>query len=189
MEAVGNVQQSVPVIKKESTGSTGSRGYKYATLKQTWQAAQAAIKQNDLVVSQSPTAGEHGGMYFETTIFHTKSGEWINNVMTMTITKDDPQSIGAAITYYRRYTLTSMLGLIADDDDDATEHKLATSQQKGKIVGAIRQYFPEAKTPSDINKVLNDIVGKHPSYIREDEADRIVGLVASYKTTDTDEEA
>ena len=29
----------------------------------------------------------------------------------------DPQKIGSAITYYRRYTLTSLLGLQAEDDD------------------------------------------------------------------------
>jgi len=30
---------------------------------------------------------------------------------------NDPQKLGSAITYYRRYTLASLLGLQADDDD------------------------------------------------------------------------
>ena len=29
----------------------------------------------------------------------------------------DPQKIGSAITYYRRYTLQSLLGIQAEDDD------------------------------------------------------------------------
>jgi hypothetical protein len=30
---------------------------------------------------------------------------------------DDPQKLGSAVTYYRRYTLQSLLGLQAEDDD------------------------------------------------------------------------
>ena len=33
---------------------------------------------------------------------------------------NDPQKIGGAITYYRRYTLVSLLGLQAEDDDGNT---------------------------------------------------------------------
>ena len=30
---------------------------------------------------------------------------------------EDPQKLGSAVTYYRRYTLQSLLGLQAEDDD------------------------------------------------------------------------
>lgn len=36
---------------------------------------------------------------------------------------DDPQKEGSSITYYRRYTLLSLLGLRADNDDDANAAK------------------------------------------------------------------
>ncbi len=42
----------------------------------------------------------------------------------------NPQKIGSAITYYRRYTLVSLLGLQAEDDDGNTA--IPTGQQKQK---------------------------------------------------------
>jgi len=40
---------------------------------------------------------------------------------------NDPQKLGSAITYYRRYTLASLLGLQADDDDGNLASGKATS--------------------------------------------------------------
>lgn len=34
------------------------------------------------------------------------------------LTKQDPQALGSAITYARRYGYTTLLGLVAEDDDD-----------------------------------------------------------------------
>ncbi len=181
MQAIFNIQQTVPVIKRESKGSTGNRSYSYASLKETWTAAQAAIKANGVVVIQSPTTDSMSGQFFRTTINHVKSGQWISETMQMLITKDDPQSIGAAITYYRRYMLTSMLGLIPDDDNDAAEHMLATAKQKKQIVGAVKESYPDLEKPEDINTTLNNILGKHPSYVREDEAEDAIELIKAFR--------
>ena len=42
----------------------------------------------------------------------------------------DPQKLGSAITYYRRYTLQSLLGLQAEDDDGNTATKQVKQQAK-----------------------------------------------------------
>lgn len=182
MKAIFNVQQAVGLIKKEATGSTGSRTYKYATLDKVWEAATGQLKAEGLVVTQSPTTGDQSmGDFFQTTIYHVPSGEWVQNTMMMRVAKDDPQSIGSAITYYRRYMLVSMLGLIVQGDDtDATEHKLATAVQKARIIGAVKQIFPDLQTDTEIIKSIQNIVGKHPSYIREDEADGALEMVKAF---------
>lgn len=180
IEAIHKVQQGADPVKKTTSGQVGSRAYKYANLVDTWDTIKSLMHSNGLTVVQSPTMGEHNvGMQFVTTIYHS-SGEWISETMQMTLQREDPQGIGAAITYYRRYMLTSMLGLIPDDDNDAKEHRLATAQQKAQWIGAIKQIYPDIEKPQDIIQTIENIVGKHPSRIREDEAENTLNLIKAF---------
>ena len=191
MEAIRNVQQTVPPLKRENTGSTGKRSYKYTTLDKVWESASASIKQEGLAILQSPTTGDASiGNFFQTTIYHIDSEEFITETMHMNTAKEDPQGIGSAITYYRRYMLVSMLGLIVQgDDNDAADHKLATAHQKAKVIGAVKQVFPDVTSQADIINTIQNIVGKHPSYLREDEADDAVALVLAFNSKkETDEQ-
>ena len=70
----------------------------------------------------------------------------------------DPQKLGSAITYYRRYTLQSLLGLLAQDDDGNTATKQVQKQtvESRKPALTIEQY-QKAKngTKEQIQTVLN----------------------------------
>ena len=189
MVAIGHVQQNADPVKKDTTGQVGTRAYKYANLVSTWDTVKDLLRDNKLVVVQSPVTAENNvGGFFETTIYHTESGEWINETMQMVLQRDDPQAIGAAITYYRRYMITSMLGLIPDDDNDATEQRLATSEQKAKMIGAVKQIYPELTKPEDIINTLNNILGKHPSRVREDEAQQSIDLIKAFTSNQVKED-
>lgn len=50
---------------------------------------------------------------------HAPSGESETGEMPLLLVKNDPQGLGSAITYARRYALLAVLGLVGDDDDDA----------------------------------------------------------------------
>lgn len=181
MLAIQNVQQAAETVSKATKGQVGSREYMYANLKDTWDAIKPLLKQNDLVIVQSPVTAENNvGGFFETTIYHTKSGESITKTMQMILQRDDPQAIGAAITYYRRYMITSMLGLIPDDDNDAKDHRLATAQQKAQMIGAVKLIYPELEKPQDIIETIQNIIGKHPSFIRETEAQEAIDTIKAF---------
>lgn len=181
MTAIQNVQQNAGSIEKASTGQVGTRQYKYNGLKDTWEAIKPLLAKNKLVITQSPTTGDSNvGQFFSTTIYHVDSEQWMTETMQMTLQKDDPQGIGAAITYYRRYMTMSMLGLIPDDDSDAKEHRLATAEQKRRIIGAVKELYPELSKPEDIVNTLLHIVGKYPGNIREDEAEDAVSLIRAF---------
>ncbi len=62
----------------------------------------------------------------ESTLAHI-SGQWIGEVASMHIDAPGPQAVGSAITYCRRYSVTALLGLCPDEDDDA---QLAQARQK-----------------------------------------------------------
>jgi CHASE2 domain-containing sensor protein len=61
----------------------------------------------------------------ETILMHS-SGEWISNTLLLACKKQDPQAMGSAITYARRYAYQSVLGIPSEDDDG---EKYITSNQ------------------------------------------------------------
>jgi hypothetical protein len=54
------------------------------------------------------------------TLHHPESGQWIRSYHPLPNPKGDSQGVGACITYMRRYSINSMLGLNAEDDDGET---------------------------------------------------------------------
>lgn len=52
----------------------------------------------------------------KTTLLHV-SGQWVEGVQPLMAVKKDPQSLGSAITFARRYGLAAIVGLTQDDDD------------------------------------------------------------------------
>ena len=89
---------------------------KYADFGSVVDACKSALVSNDLVVTQ-PTAIINGQTALVTTLLHS-SGQWVRGVYPVNPIKNDPQAIGSAITYARRYALASIVGLVAEEDDD-----------------------------------------------------------------------
>lgn len=88
---------------------------RYADLSAITEASREALVNNDLVVTQS-TSIELNQMVLVTTLHHV-SGQWIRGYYPISAMKADPQSMGSAVTYARRYALSSMLGIVTEDDD------------------------------------------------------------------------
>jgi hypothetical protein len=57
-----------------------------------------------------------------TILVHAESGEYLMETFIMPVSKpNDPQAVGSAITYAKRYALAGVLGLNIDDDDDGNK--------------------------------------------------------------------
>lgn len=96
-------------------------GYKYATLDSLIDMLRAVLPKHGLWYVQMPTR-QNGVSALTTRVFHT-SGEWIEDSIEMTDTElqgkaNDTQRVGASITYYRRYALSAIFGVAADEDVD-----------------------------------------------------------------------
>ena len=100
---------------------------KYATLASVWGACRKPLTDNGLSIVQTCSVGEGGGLILDTTLLHT-SGQWISGELAVKPTKNDPQGIGSAITYARRYGMAAIVGICPEDDDaeSATDHKVIT---------------------------------------------------------------
>lgn len=135
-KALAKAQSEMPLVKK--TDSNPFFKSKYAGLPSVLEVVLPILHKNGLYLSQSPVSeGERVGV--KTVITHAESGESIESSFTMTLSKNDPQGAGSAITYARRYALVSMLGLNVDEDDDGN---LATNLKAPKTI-----------TKEDINEI------------------------------------
>ena len=83
----------------------------YADLNALIEAVEPILLEKGLVMLQPITGGE-----VKTIIVDVESGEQIESAMILPAILD-PQKIGSAITYFRRYTLQSLMSLQAVDDD------------------------------------------------------------------------
>lgn len=89
---------------------------KYADLSSVVEAVKKPLSDNGLSYTQL-TDMEEGAVVIETLLLHS-SGQWLMGRLRMPVAKpNDPQALGSAITYCRRYALQSLCGVPADDDD------------------------------------------------------------------------
>ena len=89
---------------------------KYADLESVWGAIREPFTSNGLSVTQLTNSETTDGVVIETVLMH-ESGEWISSHLLMKPVKNDPQGVGSAITYGRRYGLQAIAGVCPEDDD------------------------------------------------------------------------
>jgi hypothetical protein len=110
--ALVKFQASVSKVAKEANNPFFKS--KYASLANILDTIQKPLSECGLAVSQFPD-----GNALTTILLHADSGEWMESSYVMPVAKqNDPQAMGSAMTYARRYALGSILNLNIDDDDD-----------------------------------------------------------------------
>jgi hypothetical protein len=90
---------------------------KYADLGSVLDTITEPLQAHGLLVVQRFDATEWGAVLI-TDLIHVATGEKLTSAVPVA-SKDptDPQKMGGAITYYRRYSLLALLGLAPEDDD------------------------------------------------------------------------
>jgi len=91
---------------------------KYADLASVQSACMPHLTKNGLSVVQ--TIKHEANETMLVTILLHSSGQWMKSVAPVKPTKNDPQGLGSALTYMRRYSLASMVGVAQEDDDGNT---------------------------------------------------------------------
>ena len=133
----------------------------YADLTSVMLACKDALAANDLAVLQLSRIHESGAPVLVTRIIHT-SGEHIEGEFPL-VCKDpnDPQKLGSAVTYARRYALSAALGITADDDDGqaAAGHTPAPAPKpQAKPASSMADLFAAHKLAYP--KAVEDLIGK-----------------------------
>ena len=114
-------KKEIGKISKDSTNPFFKS--KYFDINSLLEHVEPVLQKNGLLLLQPIDKG-----FVSTDIYDIEGGECISsNIQLPNI--QDPQKLGSAITYYRRYTLQSLLGLQAEDDDG----NVATKQVKEEV--------------------------------------------------------
>ena len=105
----------------------------YADLESVIKVIKPAFAKNGLSFVQLPVTSEGGkGVGVSTMLMHN-SGQWIQGEFLLPMEKVTPQGAGSAITYARRYGLTSLVG-IPQVDLDAQDISVQPPETQGKRV-------------------------------------------------------
>jgi len=114
---------------------------KYATLSALVSRAAPVLASHGLAVSQLLT-----GDGAVTTMLLHKSGQYLETTLRLEPVKKDPQGVGSAITYARRYAYAAILGLVSDEDDDG--NSACTPAGKAKESLTPPKELPKTQSPA-----------------------------------------
>lgn len=115
--ALAKAQAAMDHAQKSSTNPYFKS--KYADLAEVWDTIRKPLTDNGLSIVQTTEPREDGKLYLKTTLLHA-SGQSIDGIYPIQPVKSDPQSLGAATTYARRFALQAIVGVSPEDDDGNT---------------------------------------------------------------------
>src|SRR5688500_18031754 len=104
---------------------------KFASLANVRETVLPVLLKHGLVLTQFSKAGE-GSSGCVNLLLHT-SGEWLEESCLIPPDRNNAQGAGSAITYARRYSLQSIAGVVADEDDDANAASAPVRAQKDPL--------------------------------------------------------
>jgi hypothetical protein len=109
LSALANVKKEVGTLSKTATNPFFKS--KYFDINSLIEQVDPLLEKNGLLLLQPIEDGK-----VVSVIYHVDTEMSVKSEMVLP-NLQDPQKLGSAITYYRRYTLQSLLGLQAEDDD------------------------------------------------------------------------
>ncbi len=153
-KAVLLAQKAFGAVVKDSTNPMFKS--KYASLEAVLDAVRQPLLDAGLLLLQ-PTfdngeRDEKGAprcACIKTVIIHAESGESMEVITTIPVSKSDAQGYGSALTYARRYALMGILGLAPEDDDGNEAVKTTVKSQRASSTPRTQQ---QASTDSKPKK-------------------------------------
>jgi hypothetical protein len=116
-----NPEKSLTATIRTSRPGERERSFRYAPLSSGLDIVRKTLGQHEIATLQTTAIDQTAGMVHLTTTLAHASGEWIASdwpVCTIAETAN-PQRMGAALTYARRYALFTLVGIAGEDDLDA----------------------------------------------------------------------
>jgi hypothetical protein len=143
-EALCAFQAEVETLPKDATNPHFKS--KFTPLDTIVEKVAPLLSKHGLTWSTFPCFGPDNQPALRYKLTHATSGDSESETMPLMVTKADPQGLGSSLTYARRYSLSAVLNLVSDDDDDgnaasprqAAAPKLATAKDVKEITEAAK---------------------------------------------------
>lgn len=128
---------------KVTTKNGGSYTFEYTDLGGILDEAKRVLKDNGISIIQNASTSKQDGLLIvsvETLLLHS-SGEWVKSDPLQVPASPGIQDMGGQITYMKRYSLSAMLGLSTEKDDDANGASGNTYEQTPKIPASLKAKY------------------------------------------------
>ncbi len=118
-----NPEKSLTAIIRSGRAGEGERSFRYAPLASGLDIVRKTLGQHEIATVQTTAIDKETGVVNLTTMLAHASGEWIASDWPVCPISEtaNPQRMGAALTYARRYALFTLVGIAGEDDLDAPE--------------------------------------------------------------------
>jgi len=118
-----NPEKSLRAIIRTGRPGDGERSFRYAPLSSGLDIVRKTLGQHEIATLQTTAIDQSAGMVNLTTTLAHASGEWIASDWPVCPIAEtaNPQRMGAALTYARRYALFTLVGIAGEDDLDAPD--------------------------------------------------------------------
>jgi hypothetical protein len=120
---IANPEKSLTATIVSPFPREGSRTFRYAPLSSGLDLVRKCLGQHEIATVQTTAIDQDSGLIRLTTTLVHASSEWVSSdwpVCAVTET-GAPHRMGAALTYARRYTLFTLVGIAGEDDLDAPD--------------------------------------------------------------------
>lgn len=159
-------QKEMPTVTKDKTANAGQYSYTYADLGSVSAAVTPLLVANGLAFSVTPRQTPNG--YEAVGVLLHISGERLEGALPLW--GNNPQQIGSALTYARRYLLGVLTGVVTEDDDDgkAATGTRRTQHAPEKDWDAVADTAESLTTFDDVVQLwAAEDVGKAPRVIQD----------------------
>lgn len=159
LEALVAARAEMPVLVFDATNPHFRN--RYLSLSGVMEGVAPILAKHGIVVTHAGYRNEDGAPWLRTSLIHT-SGDRLDSDLPIA-GGNNPQQMGSAITYARRYAVLGLLGMVGDEDDDGN----AASAPAGQPA--------VAKGPSDPQmKLIKTLLGQTRNAKSKDAADAAV---------------
>jgi hypothetical protein len=135
-KALAGFQQECPTIHK----ATKAHQYSYADLPTILEVINPLLAKHGLGFTQLLQGNSiNHSSTLQTVLFHVETGETIESITEIPTDEASRmnifQSAGSGISYFRRYAISSMLGIVTDVDTDAAKQPLPNDRFEKALEG------------------------------------------------------
>ena len=143
--AKARAEMKAPKMDKEASMGQG-RTYRYASLASVLDSVLPALTKHGITLLQPCSMGD--GVVSVTT--QLQLGEQtVETTLSAPLSRGGFHEMGAAITYLRRYGLSSLLAICADEDEDGHAAEAAAQKRVGKLPPSVRPADKGAVQPRE----------------------------------------
>ncbi len=185
-KALLSVQKTLQPATKDSVNPFAKN--KYASLNSVMDVCREPLLSNGIWLCQYPVpvensmqneAGQGYSLGLVTKLTHAESGQWQSSLTVIPLSKADPQAMGSAITYARRYALSAMLGIVTEEDTDGVLPK--QSQQAKRNSQAQKKQTSQTEPTQPQVPNLNGVV--YESFEGKDEQGNVREVITASGNT------